>query len=78
MDHEVVLRGDTIRLGQLLKATGLVDAGGDVRAYLASVPVTVNGEPEDRRGRQLHAGDEVRAGDDIVRVLGATPSAPPP
>jgi ribosome-associated protein len=70
MDHEVVLRGDTIRLGQLLKATGLVDAGGDVRAFLAVVPVLVNGEPEDRRGRQLHAGDEVRAGEDVVRVVG--------
>jgi ribosome-associated protein len=68
MEQEVVLRGDTIRLGQLLKATGAVDAGGDVRAFLASVPVLVNGEPEDRRGRQLHAGDEVRFGDEVVRV----------
>jgi ribosome-associated protein len=69
MEHEVVLRGDTIRLGQLLKLTGMVDAGGDVRAFLAAAPVLVNGEPEDRRGRQLHAGDEVRAGDDLVRVI---------
>jgi ribosome-associated protein len=69
MEHEVVLRGDTIRLGQLLKLTGMVDAGGDVRAFLATVPVLVNGEAEDRRGRQLHAGDEVRAGDDVVRVI---------
>ena len=69
MEHEVVLRGDTIRLGQLLKVVGLVDAGGDVRALLSAVPVLVNGEPEDRRGRQLHAGDEVRVGDDLVRVV---------
>jgi ribosome-associated protein len=69
MDHEVRLRGDMIRLGQLLKVTGMVDAGGDVRAFLATVPVLVNGEPEDRRGRQLRAGDVVRAGDDVVRVI---------
>jgi ribosome-associated protein len=69
MDHEVRLRGEMIRLGQLLKLTGMVDAGGEVRAFLAAVPVLVNGEPEDRRGRQLRAGDEVRAGDDIVRVI---------
>jgi ribosome-associated protein len=69
MEHEVVLRGDTIRLGQLLKATGLVDAGGDVRALLAEAEVLVNGEPEDRRGRQLHAGDEVRVGGELVRVV---------
>jgi ribosome-associated protein len=57
-----------IRLGQLLKLTGTVDAGGDVRAFLAGTAVTVNGEPEDRRGRQLHPGDEVRVGGEVIRV----------
>jgi ribosome-associated protein len=67
-EQDFVLRGDTIRLGQLLTAVGLVDAGGDVRALLAEATVLVNGEPEDRRGRQLLAGDEVRVGDELVRV----------
>jgi ribosome-associated protein len=61
-------REGMIRLGQLLKAAGLVDSGGEVKALIAEGAVTVNGEPETRRGRQLHAGDEVRVGDAAVRV----------
>jgi ribosome-associated protein len=30
--------------------------------------VTVNGEPESRRGRQLRRGDVVAVGDDAVRI----------
>jgi ribosome-associated protein len=60
-----------IRLGQLLKLADLADGGGDVKALLATVAVTVNGEPENRRGRQLHPGDVVVAGEDELRVVSA-------
>jgi ribosome-associated protein len=53
----IVIRGEMIRLGQLLKLAGVVGVGSDVKALLASEPITVNGEPENRRGRQLHPGD---------------------
>ena len=62
MQREVPIRGDMIRLGQLLKLAGVVDTGAEIKAFLASEPVLVNGEPENRRGRQLHPGDVVRAG----------------
>lgn len=68
--REVRICGETIRLGQLLKLAGLIDAGGEARTYLAAEVVLVNGEREERRGRQLRAGDEVRAGDDVIRVVG--------
>jgi ribosome-associated protein len=48
-----------IRLGQLLKLAGAADAGADAKALIAGGQVTVNGEPELRRGRQLHPGDVV-------------------
>ena len=57
-----------IRLGELLKLSGVVDSGGEAKALLASVGVLVNGQPETRRGRQLRAGDEVRSGDMVLRV----------
>jgi ribosome-associated protein len=69
MARDVGIRGDMIRLGQLLKLAGIVDAGGDVKDLLAAGEVRVNGEPEARRGRQLHPGDEVQAGDELVRVV---------
>jgi ribosome-associated protein len=69
MAHEVQIRGDMIRLGQLLKLAGVIGSSGEAKAFLAAVPVTVNGEPESRRGRQLHPGDEVIAGEETLRVV---------
>ena len=58
-----------IRLGQLLKLAGVRDTGGEVKELLAEEGVSVNGEPEKRRGRQLHSGDVVRVeGDEILLV----------
>lgn len=68
MPREVEIRGDMIRLGQLLKLSGLAADGGEARHLIAEGDVTVNGEPELRRGRQLHVGDVVRLGGEEVRV----------
>jgi ribosome-associated protein len=57
-----------IRLGQLLKLAGMTDSGAEVKSLLAAGGVVVNGEPEQRRGRQLHPGDLVRIGDAELRV----------
>lgn len=65
---ELRLRGDVIRLGQLLKAAGIAASGTDAKALLADGGVTVNGERETRRGRQLRAGDVVVADGESVRV----------
>ena len=67
--REIPIRGGMVRLGQLLKLAGVVDAGADVKVLLAVETVRVNGEAEDRRGRQLHVGDEVQVGDELLRVV---------
>ena len=66
---DVPIRGEMIRLGQLLKLAGVVGGGGEAKELLADGQVTVNGEPESRRGRQLGPGDVVRAGEDELRVV---------
>lgn len=66
--REVQITGEMIRLGQLLKVAGLAGSGGEAKTLLAELAVTVNDEPEGRRGRQLARGDIVRVGDDAVRV----------
>ncbi|MDP3967512.1 MAG: RNA-binding S4 domain-containing protein [Nocardioides sp.] len=62
------MRDDGIRLGQFLKLADLADAGADAKQLIADGAVTVNGEPELRRGRQLVKGDVVTLGDTSVRV----------
>jgi ribosome-associated protein len=55
----VEIREIGIRLGQFLKLAGAVDSGADVKALIADGLVTVNDQPESRRGRQLARGDEI-------------------
>ena len=57
-----------IRLGQFLKLAGLVETGGDAREVLMGGRVLVNGDLEERRGRQLVPGDVVALDGDEVRV----------
>jgi ribosome-associated protein len=65
---DVVISGDSIRLGQLLKLTNLIDSGGDAKSVLTSGQVSVNGLPETRRGRQLVSGDVIAFGEHSVRI----------
>ena len=67
--RDIAIRGDMIRLGQLLKLADVVDSGGELKALLAETDVLVNGELEDRRGRQLHPGDVVTVAGDELRIV---------
>lgn len=67
--REVPIRDETIRLGQLLKLAGIADSGADAKELLAAGEVRVNGEGEERRGRQLRRGDVVAAVGEQVRVV---------
>jgi ribosome-associated protein len=57
--RDVAIDSDMIRLGQFLKLADLIDTGGEAKILIASGDVTVNGEVDTRRGRQLHPGDVV-------------------
>jgi ribosome-associated protein len=69
--QEISIRGDMIRLGQLLKLAGVVDSGGEAKSALQEGLVTVNGEVDVRRGRQLHDGDVVGFEDALLRIVAA-------
>jgi ribosome-associated protein len=71
--RDVPIRGEMIRLGQLLKLAGVIDSGAEVKAFLSAEPVWVNQDRETRRGRQLYPGDVVRAGGHELRVIPAEP-----
>ncbi len=66
--REVAIRGHMIRLGQLLKHAGIADSGADAKRLLAEGLISVNDEPETRRGRQLYPGDEIVADGDRLRI----------
>ncbi|GAA1375719.1 hypothetical protein GCM10009638_13120 [Luteococcus sanguinis] len=56
---EIIEVGGDIRLGQFLKLANIADTGGMARELIAEGLVSVNGEVDTRRGRQLQTGDVI-------------------
>ena len=57
--EKIFLREEDIKLGQALKAAGLVGSGVDAKMVISDGLVTVNGEVEYQRGKKLRNGDRV-------------------
>ncbi len=55
----IKLRDEFIKLGQAIKAAGLVESGVEAKEVINDGLVEVNGEVETRRGRKLVDGDVV-------------------
>lgn len=58
---QIAIRDEFIKLGQALKLAGIAQSGVDAKYMIEEGKVTVNGEPESRRGRKLYDGDLVEA-----------------
>ena len=66
---EVVhLRDDFIKLGQALKAAGLVGSGVDAKLVIQDGRVKVNGQVDLRRGKKLVAGDIVEFAGETIKI----------
>ena len=68
---DVPITSDMIRLGQLLKLAGVVDDGGQARTLIENGQVSVDGEVDRRRGRQVRPGSLVDLGETRIRVTAA-------
>ena len=55
----IKLKGDYIKLGQALKAAGMVGSGVDAKYIIEDGLVSVNGQIEMQRGKKLRVGDVV-------------------
>ena len=66
---EIKLREDYIKLGQALKAAGLVSSGIEAKIVITEGEVLVNAEQELRRGRKLYDGDTVLFQGEEIKVI---------
>ena len=64
----IKLREEYIKLGQALKAAGLVESGVEAKEVIVDGLVNVNGETDTRRGRKLYAGDIVTFDGEEIRI----------
>ena len=63
------LRDEYIKLGQALKASGLVESGAEAKDVITEGLVCVNGEADTRRGRKLYAGDIINFNGEEVKIV---------
>lgn len=64
----IYLKDDFIKLGQALKAGGLVESGVDAKFVIQDGLVKVNGEVDERRGRKLYDGDIVEFEGNTIKI----------
>lgn len=64
----IKLREEFIKLGQALKAAGLVQSGVEAKEVIQNGLVTVNGEVDTRRGKKLYAGDVVGFNGEEIKI----------
>ena len=64
----IKLRDEYIKLGQALKAAGVVDSGVIAKLVIQDGAVSVNGEVEYQRGKKLHDGDVVTVNGETIKI----------
>lgn len=64
----IKLREEFIKLGQALKAAGLVESGVEAKEVIQNGLVLVNGEIDERRGRKLYDGDIVSFDGEEIKI----------
>lgn len=64
----IKLKDDFIKLGQVLKAAGLVESGVDAKFAIQDGLVKVNGQVEIQRGKKLYDGDIVEFEGNQIKI----------
>lgn len=64
----IKLRDEYIKLGQALKAAGLVGSGVDAKMIILDGLVKVNGQVEYQRGKKLVDGDIVEYENEQIKI----------
>ncbi len=68
--YTINLKEDYIKLGQALKAVGLVDSGVEAKIAIINGEVKVNGNVELQRGKKLVNGDVVDYNGEKIEIFG--------
>lgn len=68
----ILIQGEYITLGQLLKFLDLVSTGGEEKLFVATHDITYNGEKENRRGKKLRPGDNISIDGDSYTICSSS------
>lgn len=57
--HEIFITTPFIKLDQLLKYASVASTGGEAKMMIEDGLISLNGEPENRRGKKIYPGDTI-------------------
>ena len=66
---ELKIRDEFIKLGQAIKAAGLVENGAEAKKAVQAGEVKVNGEADTRRGRKCVPGDVIEFRGETITIV---------
>ena len=66
--YTIKLREEIIKLGQALKAAGVVENGAEAKEVIIDGLVKVNGEIDTRRGKKLYDGDIISFNGEEIKI----------
>ena len=64
----IKIRVEFIKLGQAVKAAGLVESGVEAKIVIQNGEVLVNGRPELQRGKKLTGGEVISYNGQEIRI----------
>ena len=64
----IKIRDEFIKLGQAVKAAGLVESGVEAKIVIQNGEVLVNGRPELQRGKRLTGGEVISYSGQDIRI----------
>jgi len=64
----IKLRDDFIKLGQAIKAAGLVESGVEAKIVIQDGEVKVNGAVETQRGKKLTGGEIISYNGEKIKI----------
>ena len=67
--EQIKLSEEYIKLGQALKAAGLVSSGVEAKIVIQDGLVSVDGEIDTRRGKKLYRGEVIEFDGQAVKIV---------
>jgi len=66
---KIVISGESIKIGQLLKKINIITTGGQATSFLASNEVKINGKVPEGRGTKVKVGSTIWINDELYQVV---------
>lgn len=66
---KIVIKDESIKIGQLLKKINVINSGGEAKFFLANNEVKINGEIPVGRGSKVYVGDTLWINDELFQVI---------